>query len=113
MVVANDQMALGAMRALHEHNLKVPEDVSVVGFDDIREASFFEPPLTTVRQDFTALRQQTVDYLLTLVEQLQTPQPRRVLYPQLLTWLSTAHHAFRSRPERRPVRIATERHANV
>ncbi len=90
LVVGNDQMALGAMRALREHGLKVPDDVSVVGFDDIPEASFFEPPLTTVRQDFAAMGQQTVGYLLALVEQPETPHHQRTLYPHLIERLSTA-----------------------
>ena len=50
--VANDQMAIGVMRALSEAGLDVPGDVSVVGFDDIPESEFLAPPLTTVRQDF-------------------------------------------------------------
>ncbi|WP_345620053.1 LacI family DNA-binding transcriptional regulator [Streptomyces ziwulingensis] len=50
--VANDQMALGLLRALHERGRRVPEDVSVIGFDDIPEAGSFLPPLTTVHQDF-------------------------------------------------------------
>ena len=50
--VANDQMALGALRALHEAGCEIPRQVSVVGFDDIPEAQYFTPPLTTVRQDF-------------------------------------------------------------
>ncbi|GAA3803177.1 LacI family DNA-binding transcriptional regulator [Streptomyces phyllanthi] len=50
--VANDQMALGLLRALHERGRRVPEDVSVIGFDDIPEASSFLPPLTTLHQDF-------------------------------------------------------------
>jgi DNA-binding LacI/PurR family transcriptional regulator len=50
--VANDQMALGVMRALHEYGRAVPADVSVVGFDDIPEAAYVTPALTTVRQDF-------------------------------------------------------------
>ncbi|MFF7445621.1 MULTISPECIES: substrate-binding domain-containing protein [unclassified Streptomyces] len=49
---ANDQMALGLLRALHERGRRVPQDVSVIGFDDIAEASSFQPPLTTVHQDF-------------------------------------------------------------
>ena len=49
---ANDQMALGVIRALHELGLRIPDDLSVVGFDDIPEAAYFTPPLTTVRQDF-------------------------------------------------------------
>ncbi|MDX3381886.1 LacI family DNA-binding transcriptional regulator [Streptomyces niveiscabiei] len=49
---ANDQMALGLLRALHESGRRVPQDVSVIGFDDIPEASSFLPPLTTLHQDF-------------------------------------------------------------
>jgi DNA-binding LacI/PurR family transcriptional regulator len=50
--VAGDQMALGVLRAMHESGREVPGEVSVVGFDDIPEAEFFTPPLTTVCQDF-------------------------------------------------------------
>jgi DNA-binding LacI/PurR family transcriptional regulator len=53
--VANDQMTLGLMHALGDHGIRVPQDVSLVGFDDIPEAAHFTPPLTTVRQDFTEL----------------------------------------------------------
>jgi DNA-binding LacI/PurR family transcriptional regulator len=49
---ANDHLALGVLRALHERGRRVPHDVSVVGFDDVPEAAFFIPPLTTVRQSF-------------------------------------------------------------
>lgn len=49
---ANDHLALGVLRALHERGRRVPHDVSVIGFDDVPEASYFIPPLTTVRQSF-------------------------------------------------------------
>ncbi|GAA0448140.1 LacI family transcriptional regulator [Paractinoplanes deccanensis] len=52
IVCANDQIALGVTRALAERGLRVPEDVSVVGYDDMPESAYFSPPLTTVRQDF-------------------------------------------------------------
>ena len=51
---ANDYMALGLISALHSRGLRVPEDVSVVGFDDVPEAGFIMPPLTTIRQDFAS-----------------------------------------------------------
>ena len=60
----NDQMALGLLRALHESGLPVPEDVSVVGFDDLPESGYFTPPLTTVRQDFRELGQRTMALVL-------------------------------------------------
>jgi DNA-binding LacI/PurR family transcriptional regulator len=61
---ANDQMALGLLRALHEGGLRVPEDVSVVGFDDLPESGYYTPPLTTVRQDFRELGQRTMALVL-------------------------------------------------
>jgi DNA-binding LacI/PurR family transcriptional regulator len=59
----NDQMALGALRALHQAGRAVPEEVSVVGFDDIPEAAYLLPPLTTVQQDFAALGQASLELL--------------------------------------------------
>jgi DNA-binding LacI/PurR family transcriptional regulator len=60
----NDQMALGLLTALHDEGLSVPEDVSVVGFDDLPEAPYFTPPLTTVRQDFAELGRRGVQLVL-------------------------------------------------
>lgn len=48
--VANDTMVIGVMKALSELNLKIPDDVSVIGFDDIEVAKYLQPPLTTIRQ---------------------------------------------------------------
>ena len=55
---ANDAMALGVLKALHEHGREVPADVSVVGFDDVPEAAYFWPGLTTVNQEFSMLGRQ-------------------------------------------------------
>jgi DNA-binding LacI/PurR family transcriptional regulator len=52
---ANDAFALGVIKALDEADLRVPDDVSVVGFDDLKEAAFFRPALTTVLLDFEAI----------------------------------------------------------
>jgi DNA-binding LacI/PurR family transcriptional regulator len=57
-------MALGLLAALHEEGLSVPGDVSVVGFDDLPEAPYFTPPLTTVRQDFAELGRRGVQLVL-------------------------------------------------
>jgi len=62
--LANDQMALGLLAALHEEGLEAPRDVSVVGFDDLPEAAYFTPPLTTVRQDFAELGRRGVELVL-------------------------------------------------
>src|SRR5215212_10032467 len=62
--VANDQMSLGLLRLLHEHGREVPSEMSIVGFDDIPEAEFFTPPLTTVRQDFNEMGRRGLHLLL-------------------------------------------------
>jgi len=62
--LANDQMALGLLAALHEEGLEIPDDLSVVGFDDLPEAPYFTPPLTTVRQDFAELGRRGVQLVL-------------------------------------------------
>ena len=90
VVVGNDQMALGVMRALHEHGLRIPEDVSVVGFDDVPEAVCYEPPLTTVRQDFGALGKKGVECLMERIAAPEAPQRQHVIYPQLVLRQSTA-----------------------
>jgi DNA-binding LacI/PurR family transcriptional regulator len=61
---ANDQMALGLLRALHERGRVVPDDISVVGFDDMEESAHFWPPLTTIRQNFTDVGRLSVDALI-------------------------------------------------
>lgn len=63
-VASNDQMALGAMLALSDRGLRVPADVSVTGVDDIPEAAYFSPPLTTLRVDFTGQGRSAVAELL-------------------------------------------------
>ena len=89
--VANDQMALGLLHALREHGIRVPEDVSVVGYDDIPEAAFFAPPLTTVRQDFTAVGAAGIELLLALLDADTPPDPARVVIPtSLIVRASTA-----------------------
>ena len=61
-------MSLGVLHALHEASLRVPEDVSVIGFDDIPEASHFLPPLTTVRLDFDAVGRACVAMLINTIQ---------------------------------------------
>jgi DNA-binding LacI/PurR family transcriptional regulator len=73
--VANDQMALGTLRALHEAGRAIPGDVSLVGFDDIPEAPFFTPPLTTVRQNFDEMGRRSLRLLLDTMESVETAPP--------------------------------------
>ena len=67
--VANDHMSIGLLSALRERGMRVPDDVSVVGFDDVPEAGYLFPPLTTVRQDFAALGELIMQKVLISVEE--------------------------------------------
>jgi DNA-binding LacI/PurR family transcriptional regulator len=73
-VASNDQMALGVMLALKERGLRIPDDVSVVGIDDIPEAAYFDPPLTTLRLDFESRGRQSVHALLARIERRESPE---------------------------------------
>jgi DNA-binding LacI/PurR family transcriptional regulator len=90
---ANDQMALGVLRAFHEHGRAVPGDVSVVGFDDIPDAGCFYPPLTTVRQDFAEVGRRCVERLLRQIRR-EAVEPGMALVP---TRLVVRHSTARPR----------------
>jgi DNA-binding LacI/PurR family transcriptional regulator len=87
--VANDQMALGVLRAMHEQRRRIPDEVSIVGFDDIPEAPYFLPPLTTVRQDFDQLGSHGVRLLLQMVNGRTPAVAGTGLRPQLIVRAST------------------------
>jgi DNA-binding LacI/PurR family transcriptional regulator len=84
----NDQMAIGLMRALGEAGRRIPEDVSIVGFDDIPEAAFLHPPLTTVRQDFSALGHEALRMLVGALAGHDVES--RLVPPKLMARASTA-----------------------
>jgi len=84
VLCGNDPMALGLLRALAECGRRVPGDVSVVGFDDVPEAAFFLPPLTTVRQDFGELGRRALHLLLDRISDEHAPQPTLPIEPELV-----------------------------
>jgi len=86
--VANDQMAIGVLHAFAEAGVRVPEDISVVGFDDIPEAAYLNPALTTVRQDFHAVGQRAIDLVTATLDGSSTNVP--LLPPELIIRDSTA-----------------------
>lgn len=79
---ANDQMALGFMRAMHERQVRIPEDIAVVGFDDLAGSEYFYPSLTTVRQPFAEVGHTAVDVLLRLLE--GSPPESHAIVPELV-----------------------------
>ena len=80
ILAMSDVMAIGAMRALRELGLRVPDDISVVGFDDIDLAPHVDPPLTTVHQPIRRKGEEAVRLLLSVVERrdLAKPEHRRL-----------------------------------
>jgi DNA-binding LacI/PurR family transcriptional regulator len=86
---ANDPMALGLLRILHECGRRVPEDVSVVGFDDVPEAAYFTPPLTTVRQDFMQVGRNSFELLMAEIERGSRSATRIRVAPEFVVRHST------------------------
>ncbi|WP_328441653.1 LacI family DNA-binding transcriptional regulator [Streptomyces sp. NBC_00444] len=87
---ASDQMALGAIEALRRRGLRVPEDMSVVGFDDVPEVRWSAPPLTTVRQPLADMGKLAVRTVLRLARGEQPDSPRVELGTELVVRSSTA-----------------------
>jgi DNA-binding LacI/PurR family transcriptional regulator len=88
--VANDQMALGVLHALHQAGRRVPCDASVVGFDASPQAEFFNPPLTTVRQDYNELGRRGLELLLTAIEDGRQAKVQEMIPADLIVRASTA-----------------------
>lgn len=84
MLVGNDQMALGVLSALHQQQLGVPWQISVIGYDDTRDSAFFLPALTTVAQDFNRLGQEAVTRLVAYLNGGTRPAPESIILPTRL-----------------------------
>src|SRR5205807_3695608 len=86
---ANDLSAVGVLSALAESGLRVPEDVSVIGFDDVRLASYTTPPLTTIRQPALEIARRATQLLLDLSAGRRIRQMRYLLEPEVVVRAST------------------------
>ena len=95
---ANDQMAIGVLRALHEGGRPVPGAVSVVGFDDIPEAAYLIPPLTTVRQDFPAVGRRAIEVLTNAMTSAGDDRPELVEPELVVRASSTSPASWTARP---------------
>jgi DNA-binding LacI/PurR family transcriptional regulator len=94
----NDVTAIGAIMALREEGLRVPRDVSVLGFDDVLIASTNHPPLTTIHQPLRAMGQAAATTLLSLIrDEIPHPRPPVItVYPKLVVRKSTGHESSRA-----------------
>ena len=88
---ANDPMALGFLRAAMEAGRRVPQDISVVGFDDVPEAAYCSPPLTTVRQDFGALGERALRLLMSQITAGGEAPPPPPIVPELIVRSSSVN----------------------
>jgi DNA-binding LacI/PurR family transcriptional regulator len=86
----NDVMAYGAMAAIHEAGLRIPDDISVVGFDDIRLAAFANPPLTTVHEPAVEHGQRVAEILIALISGQVPDNPHEVIDTQIVVRGSSA-----------------------
>ncbi len=91
--------ALGALQAIRDAGLAIPDDVSVVGFDDIPAAEQQHPPLTTVRQPMQQMGRSAVNTLLALIAGLEAASPQIVLPTELVVRGSTAPPRLPSRED--------------
>ena len=87
---SNDEMAIGAIRSIKAHGLRVPQDISVVGFDDIRFARHYDPPLTTIAQPKEELGREAMSMLIELMSHADIAPRKRILPTQLVVRGSTA-----------------------
>jgi LacI family transcriptional regulator, repressor for deo operon, udp, cdd, tsx, nupC, and nupG len=87
---SNDEMALGAIRAIKSRGLRVPEDISVVGFDDIRYARYSDPPLTTIAQPMGEIGREAMNMLIEILTGHDVPARKRILPTQLVVRGSAA-----------------------
>ncbi|MGZ4495734.1 MAG: LacI family DNA-binding transcriptional regulator [Nocardioides sp.] len=102
IVCGSDMMALGAIRAVRQAGLRVPEDVSVVGYDDSPLVAFVDPPLTTIRQSVQAMGTAAVGALIEAMAGAPVPNREYVHRPELVLRASTAmaHEATHGRGRR-------------
>jgi LacI family transcriptional regulator len=96
--VANDQMALGAMQFIAEKSLRIPEDIGIVGFDNIAESAFFSPALTTVQQDQHHVAKIAVEELSKIIESgwqgLDPVSPKSIILPPTLIVRQSSLHVM-------------------
>jgi LacI family transcriptional regulator len=90
LLAYNDISAIGAIRAFEEAGLKVPGDVSVIGFDDVPAAAFNHPSLTTVRQPLHRMGELAVEVLISRIEDKGAPQREVAVQPEIIVRESTA-----------------------
>ena len=92
--VGNDQMALGVIQFATRRGLRIPEDLGIVGFDDISESAYFYPPLTTVKQDQYAVGKLAVEETIKMINSIwhgsEWIEPQPIILPPTLVVRSSS-----------------------
>jgi len=101
LLAFNDSSAIGAIRAINEAGLRVPEDISVVGFDDIQSAAYSSPALTTIRQPLQKMGEIAARTLLDRIDDPEQYLPELLIEPELIVRKSTARPRAQVRGELR------------
>ncbi len=89
----SDQMALGALAACRELGIRVPEELSIVGFDDLASSSFLTPPLTTIRQPMREIGVRAVNLLLSIIESMDVPHQQTLEFTLMVRGSTAAPKA--------------------
>jgi LacI family transcriptional regulator len=90
VVAISDRIAFGALEAIRDLSLRIPEDISIVGIDDVAESRHTSPPLTTVRLPKREFGQIAIEKLLALIAEPDRPRTKTILYTQLVVRATTS-----------------------
>lgn len=112
LICFNDATSIGAIRALRSAGLRVPQDISVIGFDDIESAAYLSPSLTTLRQPFEQMGELAAKHLIDIINGGQEPLSEELVEAHLIIRESTAeaHPAAKKPASRKLASIAATQH---
>lgn len=82
--VSGDIMALGAIQACYEHQIRVPEDLSIMGFDNVKLLDWITPALTTVAQDYKEIGKACCDILLKAISDKKLPSTQKIINTHII-----------------------------
>lgn len=111
--VASDTMALGGYQAAWDLGLKIPDDVALVGYDDIPQAGVLQPPLTTVQTSYYDFGLMATRLLLDIIEGKEVPPQQRVIRPRLIRRESSNERSSTVAPTQDNVNVAIERNGDI
>jgi DNA-binding LacI/PurR family transcriptional regulator len=113
LVCFNDIAAIGAIRAVHDHSLRVPDDISIIGFDDIKAAAYISPSLTTVRQPLTEMGRFAAQCIVNRLNRAEDFREQFTFEPELIIRESTSPPMTQEKPRTAKTAVPPRRSRNV